>query len=472
MNNYEVRQLGQNKGAPRLWLEGVQPERAGFAPGSRYKVEAKVERNMVVLSLAENGDRIVSRKDKGGKQIPVIDLNSQQVLSLFRGMDAVRVVMKESVIYIMPLASEVRKRRRVESLKQTLEAEQPITVGSLSHGGGVLSHAVHQGLHAAGLKSRLAFANDIRSELLEHASTANDAWDKETTLIAAPLQEVAFDRYAMEQLPEVNTLELGLPCSGASVAGRAKRGLAMPEDHPEVGHLVAAAISVIAWVNPAVILFENVVQYGSSASMSILRTQLRDMGYEVHERQVAGKDWNSLEDRKRMVMVAVTEGIDFDFDLLVPPEPVARTLSEVLEDIPDTDPRWSKMEGLKAKELRDKEAGKGFAMQIFGKDDDHIGTITKGYAKVRSTDPKIRCETNPELLRQLTPAEHARCKDIPPHLVEGLSNTIAHELLGQSVCQRPFVSIAKLIGESLKSWAGKVEEILPVVPQQALLLAA
>lgn len=472
MRNYEVRQLGQNKGAPRLWLEGQQPERAGFAPGSRYKVEAKLERNMVVLSLADDGDRVVSRKEKAGKQVPVIDLNSQQVLSLFQGMDAVRVVMKESVIYIMPLASEVRKRRRIESLKKTLEAGEPITVGSLSHGGGVLSHAVHHGLREAGVESRLVFANDIRSELLEHASQHNDAWDSETRLIAAPLQEVAFDRYVMESLPEVHLLEMGLPCSGASVAGRAKRGLGMPEDHPEVGHLVAAAISVIAWVNPAVILFENVVQYGSSASMSILRSQLRDLGYNVHERQLEGKDWNCLENRKRMVMVATTEGIDFDFDLLIAPEPVTRTLAEVLEDVPDDDPRWSKMEGLRAKEERDKAAGKGFAMQIYGKEDDHVGTITKGYAKVRSTDPKIRCESNPELLRQLTPAEHARCKDIPPHLVEGLSNTIAHELLGQSIVYTPFVGVSRLVGEALKRWARMADAILPVVPQQALLLAA
>lgn len=74
-----------------------------------------------------------------------------------------------------------------------LENGEPLAVGSLSHGGGVLSHAVHQGLADAGIASRLAFANEIRPELLEQASDFNSAWDEETIPLAAPMQELAFD---------------------------------------------------------------------------------------------------------------------------------------------------------------------------------------------------------------------------------------------------------------------------------------
>lgn len=34
----------------------------------------------------------------------------------------------------------------------------------------MLSHAVHTGLQNVGVKTRLAFANEIRDELLEHAA--------------------------------------------------------------------------------------------------------------------------------------------------------------------------------------------------------------------------------------------------------------------------------------------------------------
>lgn len=472
MKTYQIHQIGNNKGAPRVWLEGRQPERAGFSPGRRYEVKAIAERNMVVLKLCETGSHIVVRKERKGEDVPVIDINSHRWLGMFHGMQAIRVVIRDNEIYLMPLASESRKRSRIETLKSKLQNNKPITVGSLSHGGGVLSNAVHRGLHQAGISSKLVFANDIRDELLEQASSKNEAWDADTQYLSAPLQELAFDVYAMNQLPQVDLLECGLPCSGASVAGRAKKKTSIPEEHDQVGHLIAAAIAIMAKVNPCGILFENVVPYASSASMAILRTQLRDLGYVVKEVVLEGKDWNCLENRKRLCMVAMTEGIEFDFDALLKPEPIERNLGEILEDIPESDSRWSRMEGLKAKEIRDKEAGKGFAMQIYGEEDTSIGTLTKGLAKNRSTDPKIKCKTNPDLLRIPTPAEHAKCKDIPPHLVEGLSNTLAHEVLGQSIVFPPFVSVAETIGKALLAWCHQSMPLKPILPELELLQAA
>lgn len=95
--------------------------------------------------------------------------------------------------------------------------------------------------------------------------------------------------------------------------------------------------------------------------------------------------------------------------------------------------------------------GKGFAMQIVTAFDTKCPTITKGYAKVRSTDPKLQHPSNPDLLRQFTAAEHARIKGIPERLVSGLSATLAHELLGQSICYEPFRAVGRLIGAALKA---------------------
>lgn len=389
MNVFSIHKLGQNKGAPRLYLEGNQTKRAGFTPGENYEVEVNVEKGMVALRLKDGGSRVVSKKQKRGEEMPVIDINSQQVLSMFEGMQAVRVVMRKAEIFILPLATEVRKNQRIKDFNDKVANNQPLTVGSISHGIGVLSHAVHQGFKDAGVKSKLSFALDIREELLEQASSQNDAWDEDTQLIAAPIQEVAFDAYAMASLKPVNCLEFGLPCSGASVAGRAKLGTAKPEDHPEVGHLIAAAIAIIARVNPMGIIFENVVPYSSSASMSILRNQLKDFGYTCHEEVLEGADWNELENRKRFCMVAVTEGVDFDFAKLRKPVKVERTLSEILEDMPEDDARWSRMSGLKAKQERDLEKGNNFKMQVFNGQSTSIGTITKGYIPIGSE--KLEC---------------------------------------------------------------------------------
>src|SRR3546814_10896513 len=71
-------------------------------------------------------------------------------------------------------------------------------------------------------------------------------------------------------------------------------------------------------------------------------------------------------------------------------------------------------------------------MQIFQPDSTKIATLTRGYAKIRSTDPKLQHPTDPTLLRQITPVEHARIKGVPDKMIEGLGITIAHQMLGQS----------------------------------------
>ena len=455
LQGYFVKKVGNNRGSPRVWLEGSQAANAGFAPGTRYDIE--VQGRTVVLSANADGSRVVSGKKAGERLNPVIDINSKELLAIFDGMAAVRVAVKEGQIYLLPLASELKKQERFKRLRAKLESGEALTMGSLSHGGGILSHAIHSGLTKAGVKTELAFANEIREELLEHARVHNDAWSSETIPYAAPMQELAFDERGLATIPRVEILEMGLPCSGASRAGRSKRGLEHAEAHPEIGHLVVAALVILSKTNPAITIFENVPEYAQTGSADILRNQLRDMGYRTEERILNGKQWGALENRNRWCMVAVTHGIEFDFEKLVPPIERTKTLGDVLEPLANDDPRWSLMQGLKDKEVRDLAEGKGFKMQVFDADAQGIGTITKGYAKVRSTDPKIRHPENPELLRQLLPVEHARLKEVPEHLVDGLSNTIAHEVLGQGIVYPPFRDLGQHVGNALNRFIGREE---------------
>lgn len=460
MRGYYIKEsgktIGSNRGKPRIWLQNDEVAGAGLAPGDRYDIH--MAGGTVVLKANPDGSRVVSYKDdRKGNRNPVIDLNSRDLLALFDGMSAIRLVQREGEIYLLPLASEIRKKERLSRLKAKVLAGEPLSVGSLSHGAGLLSHAMHEGLKQAGIESKTRFANEIRQELLEHSARTHDHWAPDTITLAAPMQELAFDEAAMRHLPRTEIMEMGLPCSGASVAGRAKRGTAKPEDHPHVGHLVVAALIILAKANPAVILFENVIPYASSASASILRNQLRDLGYNTHETVLKGADFNALEHRDRWCMVAVTEGMHFDWSMLQIPPKQTLTLSEVLDDIPLDDPMWTEMKGLKAKQERDIAAGKGFLMQTFSGEAEKIATITKGYAKVRSTDPKIEHPTNPNLLRQVTTAEHARIKQFPERVIEGLGITIAHEALGQAILRDPFVAAGKLSGESILAFVHDLE---------------
>lgn len=444
-----LRKLGMNKGAPRLYLDGTTPIKAGFQPGMRYSLVKANEGRALVLRLAEGGDRVVSRKERAGKELPIIDLNSVQALEAFAGMEQVRVLIGDGEIWILPLASEARRVERIKRMREEV-ATGTVSTAGVCTGMGVLSNAMHAGLKRVGLKPRLRWAVEIDAEALEQAQAVNDAWDKDTLCVAMPLQEVGLsDEYVRRRLSPVTVLEAGLPCTAASTAGRAKKKLAQAEDDGKAGHLVAGFLALLAQANPAVMVLENVVPYFSSGSAAILRSQLADMGYDVEERTIEGKDF-AIEARVRKVMVAVTRGAGIMVDELVPPHREVQTVGSILDDVPLDAACWSEMGYLKEKEVRDIDAGKGFRMAVAQPGDSMVGTIGTGYQKNRSTEPKVPHPENANLLRLFTPAEHARLKGVPERLIEGIdSATRAHAFLGQSVIWPAFKTLGEVLGNAL-----------------------
>lgn len=96
-------------------------------------------------------------------------------------------------------------------------------------------------------------------------------------------------------------------------------------------------------------------------------------------------------------------------------------------------------------------AGKGFKRQLVTPDSTSVGTVGRGYFKGRSTEPFLQHPdpSKSELSRLFTATEHARLKGIPPSMVDGLSETIAHEVLGQSVVYPVFQAVGEALGMAL-----------------------
>jgi DNA (cytosine-5)-methyltransferase 1 len=457
----------EHRGTTRVWLQGNTLRRNGFEKGTRYARVAKdgalvltrIDDDSIMTPVGEGVVvREVSGRVRNDKTTPIIDIANDEVKKMFAGIPRLKVVYEQGKITLLPEAGLIRAKARLDRLRARIASGQPLKMGSFAHGGGVLSHALEEGFKAAGVPTKLVVANEYREDLINQAMEHNPSWSPETISLCGPMQEFAFDTAILQRIAlhigddgELDVLEAGIPCSGASIAGAAKRGLDCPEAHPEVGHLIVPFIALIARFNPGIVVLENVKQYLSSASMHLLRSMLRDLHYEVEERVIVGKDWNMLENRERIVVVGYTKGADISLERdLQMPARVERKLAEILEDIPLDDESWSKMEGLKAKEQRNIEGGKAFfRMQIFDEQDEAFNCLTKGLGKNRHTDCKIRHPENPELLRIPTPVEHARAKGIPEVLIESLSKTIAHELLGQSVLFDPFVSVGEAIGTGL-----------------------
>lgn len=445
--DYQVKHIGQHRGNARLWFETKALNDVGLTRGTRYDV--LVSGDTLILKASPNGKRIVSGKSKGGGDIPIIDINDNAVLGKLADEPAVKAVFNKhaKTLTISKLSSAEKEHARKNKLAKGLCTV--LAVAALCFGGGVMDNAAHAGMLDAGVKSELVAAVEIDGDLLEHAAQHNPVVTPRTKLYATPMQELVQDDGAMSELPKVDILITGIPCSGASISGRSKNGLVVAEEHPEVGHLVVPYLMLVNKFNPAVAVVECVVPYSNTVSALLMRQMLRDMGYDVHEVTLDSWDFGSIEQRKRWFLVAATHGIPMPLDGLVPTITKRPKLGDYLDPYAGG---WSEMQGLRDKEVRDTEAGKGFRMQIVNTDTLKIGTIGKDYNKNRSTEPKVQSEHRPELLRLLTPAEHAAIKGMPVSIIEGLSNTAAHQLLGQSVDARPVRALFKRIAENLKAW--------------------
>jgi DNA (cytosine-5)-methyltransferase 1 len=447
-----LRQIGEHRGAPRLYLDTAALAAAGFTPGVCIDLIPGTEgETRLTIRPSAQGKRKVSRKQRGRQEVPVIDINSQQDLQPFTTAGMVRVVIDSGAVHILVPASVRKALARSARLAAKLALGQPLRTAGIAFGAGIASGAIHTGLAAGGVSSELALANEICEEYLDIGRQSNPVVVGTTTTAAMPMQELAQDDWLLGRTQTVEILEAGIPCSGASRAGAAKRGLARMEDHPHVGHLIGAALQVIAALQPAILVVENVETYRNTASASILRAWLRDAGYAVAETVLNARDFGSLEARVRWFLVAYPPELPLDLKDMAPEDLDRPSLADVLQPLDPEHERYRRVDYLKEKQERDADSGKHFSMQLLTPGSTLVPVLRKGYHKGGSTDPRLLHPTDPERSRLLTAAEHARIKGISPGLLDGVPETTARQVCGQSVDVRPVQAIGRRIAQALKA---------------------
>jgi DNA (cytosine-5)-methyltransferase 1 len=449
--------IGENRGAPRLWLSTHRLTDAGFAPGVRFTLQADPGARALRIELSAEGNRRVSSKTRWGREVPIIDLNGRNLSDILGNATRVRTALSQGCIEIRLHPDDVAAETRLDRALARVADRRDIEIGSLCHGVGVLDHAIHQGLATAGISSRLAFALDMDEDALEASLQNNPVWNKDALAICAPLQTIQ-----PSDLPSIDMLIAGLPCVGASKAGRAKNGAGAAENHATAGALFVSWLNIIKAKNPAVVVLENVTEWQASVSQTVIRAFLSGMGYELHEVVLAGNDMGALERRRRFCMVAVSRGIAFDPADIRALRVKEQRLGDVLEVLGDEDPAWRRFEYLERKEISDLAAGKNFRQQVLTPDAEMIGGIGAGYSKIRSTEPRIAHPTDTTRSRILSPREHARVKTVPEDMIRDISPSVAHRLLGNSVIHAAFESVGAAIGRGLATSAAAHRHIQPI----------
>lgn len=409
------------KRGTRIWIEGQKLSLAGFEPDALYSVLYDGIAKRISLHLDPvNGAKRVTKATRNGKARPIIDLQSKMVDSVFSGGDRLRVTFKHGLIVISQHHETTSQQDREQRFQERSDSGT-LLKASMFTGGGISTDAIAQAIAQSGLDSRMAWVCECEAKYIESAGQNCLAIDDDTAFLVGMAEEIEPHLYS-----EVDVLSFSMPCAGFSKAGKSKHKQSS-ENHS--GTALFGVINAIKASNPSVIISENVTEAMDSPIYQLLTSELRRTGYKVFEQILDQRHTASIENRARYWMVAISEGIapeSLELPEVIQDQP---TIASILE--PNPSESWSTNDYLNDKAESDLAQGKGFKRQLLTGAETTCGTIGRYYAKKRSTEPFV---VNSEGLERLfTPIEHARVKSVPEHLIEGISKTTAHEILGQSV---------------------------------------
>ena len=429
----------ETKRAMRVWIEGQKLNQAGFVPEARYTADYLSVAQTITLTLDPNGSRAVTKSNRNGKARPIIDLHSSEVSEVFSAGDRLRVTFKAGEIKIELHHEQQGKEERELTLKRNI-ASGKITEASMFTGGGVSTEAISEAIAHQGIETKLAWVAEMETKYIEAAGENCLCIDDDTTFLVGAVEEIEQHLFT-----SVDVLSFSMPCAGFSKAGKSKHKQTS-EQHS--GTALFGVMSAIKNSNPAIIISENVTEAWDSPIYQLLTSELRRTGYRIFEQILNQSHTGSIENRERYWMVAISEGVapeSLDLETFTGQR---QQIIDILEEAPEN--AWCENDYLKEKEKRDLEAGKGFHRQLLTGQEDRCGTIGRFYAKKRSTEPFLTRADGKE--RLFTPAEHARVKSIPERLIQNVSTTTAHEILGQSVDYlQPFNLTKRIFAEILNA---------------------
>jgi DNA (cytosine-5)-methyltransferase 1 len=454
MTTVIMTQISEARAVSRLWIEGAKLAHAGVEIGVQYLLIVSKEFRRIELRPAPSDfagkTYKVCTRTRNERVSPLIEIRDAILNEVFGIGAKVRVAIQKGRIIVSQTHIALKIQERVKAFLDKLKNGEPLTVVSLFHGGGVLDKAMHHGLAQGGLQSFVKVGVELEGGYFDASLVNNpELWRDESIVINGDVRDI---NLMGTGIPQVQLLWGGVPCTGASPAGVAKNKNACAEAHSTAGTLFIDFIDWVKATNPAIVVLENVVEYAKSVGMVVIRSVLSGLGYEISEAVIDGAKMGSLEKRKRLCMIATTPGVCgmVDFEQLIPTRVKEEKLADILEYIPEDSARWKNYDYLAEKELRDEADGKGFKRQLLTGEEDGCGVIGRGYSKARSTEPFIICPWDAGLSRLMTKGEHAKAKTVPLTVIEGVSETQANEILGQSVVYEAFVAIGVLVAKTVK----------------------
>lgn len=428
--------LPLHKNNKRIWIATEKLRETELIQKLTYNYKINKNKKQLIISSNENDNRKITIRKTNN--VPIIDINNEDITELFKNIDKITVKIYNHQIVIEPLKEVLEQNRAKAKLKH-----KKITFVDIFAGSGTLTQAFKR----TGMIPISAVEYD--DEYLSNFEKNN----KKTITYSTSVTEMDLDL-----LPKDATVVVGgVPCENYCPSGISKQKSLKKKSKEQglTGHLGYYFLQAIEKIRPAFIVIEEVIGFRTSSMMDIIRKVLTERGYKLTEKILKANEYGSMTKRKRFCCVGTIGEKPFEFSSQTSMN--LRTVKDILEvDIKDR--VWLDKNNSKSiaynleKEIRDKEAGKGFKIARTYLTDTLVATITKGYFRNQSTNPIIVNSEDENKFSWFTPRELARLQGLDDDFVLPSSNNKSGEILGQGVSQEPFIQVAEDIKTYLKRY--------------------
>ena len=447
-HRYSIKHLAN--GAARVYIQNSEKLRsAGFTANSSITITNK--KNTIEITLDKDGKNKVMDTGRG----ELVELKNKATAQSLGDAILASVTFRVGLIIISVHKSIEAIVSRNSLLIKRLIQNKELRTSCFFSGLGMLSYHVKSGLNKAGVRTSIAFANDNNELAMSCNLSGNPMWESATDDASVVVDDLSSLFHV--DIPQSDIATVGYPCVAFSLLA-AKENLDL--NHPQCGTLFIPLIAALKKSNPAVIIFENTPRFGDSETLNLIKRSFPD--YNFSQRVFNGHDFNELESRKRVCIVATSKGLP-EFDLSTVESKFShlpqRKVSDILSsDILEDSPLYRVMEHVKK---RDTMTNIGYKNHLYTGDETAMVTLPASYSSPKAGTPMIMHPIDPSLQRQVQPDEHANLRELPQSLFNAVmdvwkgsnplvrrsgSFSAAHRLLGNGVSKRVWQSIGEHLG--------------------------
>jgi DNA (cytosine-5)-methyltransferase 1 len=450
-------ELKEHKNNRRIWLEGEDLNDVSFAVDTLFRVECDIDNMRVILrAVPSTPENIALHKKRqlhkvSGRKMtgwvkPIIDVCNANITEVFKGaygeQGRFAAYAYDGVIVFTTHPEDAKRIEREVSLARNL-AKGEITEGSAFTGIGISTNATHDGYKKAGLKPTLKWAVELEGRYLDAAKKNSPDVFSGARLFKGYIEEVEKDL-----VDPVNSFSFSMSCTDHSNVGKAKKGLSDAEDG-DTATQIFGVMGLIKAANPAILISENVPSAQNSFTYKVMKKELERTGYNVYDLVLGQTHSGSLDRRQRYWFIAVSKGLNIAPEMLIPSERDLeyKNVGEILDK--DCDLEWTPLTKFEERQAKNIAEGRNFKMNLVDETTTVVGTIPRNYTKRQVSNPHLTDHKGN--YRLFSKIEHARLKLVPPRLVGHLSETVAHEGLGQGIAYTHGIECSYNVGVAVIS---------------------